>query len=141
VNQRPSPYDSAAQSCKDADMPASASPIDNPLEAAARQLSDIGHDRELLPPSFGPACVGRMVVHIRNINRSVIASTQDHVNAAKRLNDFALVLARVAGASTSVNGEFAVRMTSVADHLRAAKEQLAGADAIPKWRAPECDAS
>jgi len=141
VNQRPLPYDSAAKSCNDAQMAATASAFDNPLEAAARQLSDISHDREHLPPSFGPACVGRMVVHIRNINRSVIASTQDHVNAAKRLNDFALVLARVAGASAPANGELAVCMTSVAENLRAAREQLAGADAIPKWRAPECDAS
>lgn len=122
-------------------MSATAPHFDNPLETAASLLRDMRSDREPLPPSFGPASVGRMLVHIQNINRSVIASTQDHVNAAKRLNDFAVILTRLAGDSAPPNGELAVRMTSVADNLRAASEELARADAIPKWRAPAGDAS
>jgi len=113
--------------------------FDNPLEAATHQIRDICHDVEHLehrPPSLDLGSVGRMLVHIDNINRSVLASTQDHVNAVKRLNDFALNFARLARDAEPPNGALAVRMNSVADSLRAASEELAGADGIPKWRAP-----
>jgi len=120
-------------------MSASAPTFDNPLEAAASQMRSLCRDGEPLPPPLDHGSMDRMLVHIDNINRSVIASTQDHVNAAKRLNDFAVIFARLATNSEQPNGAIAMRMTAVADNLRAASEQLAGANAIPRWRAPDRD--
>jgi len=111
--------------------------IQNPLELATGQIRDLCRDGEPLPASLDHGSVGRMLVHIDNINRSAIASTRDHVNAAKRLNDFALIFSRLAGKVGPPNGALAMRMNSVADSLRAASAELAGADAIPKWRAFE----
>ena len=118
-------------------MPAHASTIDNPLEAATSQMRNLCCDGESLPPSLDHGSMGRMLVHIDNISRSVIASTHDHVNAAKRLNDFALIFARLARDSESPDGPLAARMTSVSENLRAASEELSGADAVPGWRALE----
>ncbi len=110
--------------------------LDNPLEAATSQMRDLCGNGESLPPLLDQGSLGRMLVHISNISRSVVASTQDHVNAAKRLNDFALVFARVAKNSKPPNGPFADRLTSVCNNLRAASEQLSRADALPPWGAP-----
>lgn len=118
-------------------MSASAPEFGNPLDAATSQMRNLSRDHESLPPSFNHGSLDRMLVHIENISRSVTESTQDHVNAAKRLNDFALIFARLAKDSEPSNGALAERMTSVSDNLRSASEELSGADAIPKWRAPE----
>ena len=75
-----------------------------------------------------------MLVHISNINLSVLGSTQDHVAASKRLNDFAFTLDRMARKSEQPNDVLRARMTAVAMNLRAASEQLARADAVPNWR-------
>jgi hypothetical protein len=117
-------------------MSASTQRSENPLESAANQLRTICRDRELLTSPIDAGSVARMVVHITNIHSSVLASTQDHVNGAKRLNDFALAVTRIARNSEPPNGALAAQMTSVANDLRAASEELAGADAIPKWKAP-----
>lgn len=117
-------------------MSVSAPAFDNPLTSAAHNLSSICRDRELLTSSVDTGSVRRMLVHISNINYSVLASTRDHINASKRLNDFALTLARIARSSEPPNKELAIRMTSVANNLRSASQELAGADAIPKWRMP-----
>jgi hypothetical protein len=77
-----------------------------------------------------------MLVHITNINLSVLASTLDHVNAAKRLNDFALTLARIARNSVPPSQLLTSRMTSVANNLRAVSDELTRGDAIPNWQAP-----
>jgi hypothetical protein len=114
---------------------------DDPLEAATHQIRTLCGDAESLPSPLDHRAMGRMLVHIANISRSVVASTQDHVNAAKRLNDFALVFARVAKNSQPPDGPVAIRMTSVSDKLRAASEVLSRADAIPAWRAPGPGAS
>jgi len=120
-------------------MQTSSSAFDNPLEAAASELRTLCRNPGALPPPFDAGTVGRILVHITNINRSVVASTQDHVNAAKRLNDFALIFTRLGRASAPPNGELAARLSSVADNLRAASGELAGADAIPNWRSPKAE--
>ncbi len=109
--------------------------LDNPLEAATSQMRDLCCNGESLPPLLDQGSLGRMLIHIGNISRSVVASTQDHVNAAKRLNDFALVFARVAKNSEPPNGPFADRLASVSNNLRAASEQLSRANGIPAWGA------
>ena len=115
-------------------MPVQAQQFDNPLEAATHQMRDLCSYGEPLPHFLDQGSLGRMLVHVDNIGRSVIASTQDHVNAAKRLNDFALIFARVARNSEPSGGPLADRLTSVSENLRAASEQLSRTDAIPEGR-------
>lgn len=109
--------------------------LDNPLESAINQLRNICGDRELLKSSIDAGSVRRMVIHIANINNSVLASTQDHVNASKRLKDFAFTLARIARNAEHPNEVLTARLTSVAMNLRAASNELERSDAIPNWRA------
>ena len=108
--------------------------LDNPLASAINELNDICVDRELLKSSIDAGSVRRMLVDITNINSSVLASTQDHVNASKRLKDFALTLSRIAKHAELPNEVLATRMTSVAAELRAAGDELARSDSIPNWR-------
>ena len=115
-------------------MPTAESMIDNPLEAASSQMRKLCRNGEPLPPTLNSGSLGRMLVHIDNISRSVIASTQDHVNAAKRLNDFALIFERVARRTEQSDCSLADRLTSVSDNLRVASERLSRADAPPNWR-------
>jgi hypothetical protein len=77
-----------------------------------------------------------MLVHITNINSSVLASTRDRLNATKRLRDFAFTLIRIARNAEPPNEALTARMARVAETLRAASEELARSDAIPNWRAP-----
>lgn len=110
---------------------------DNPLEVAASQMRNLCRVGESLPPSFNAGSLGRMLVHIENIGRSVTASRADHVNAAKRLNDFAIIFARVARRSEEANGPLAHRLRSVSDNLRAASEQLSRAEVTAERQATD----
>jgi hypothetical protein len=120
-------------------MSANASSFDNPLTAAARELDEVSLDRKLLPSPIDTGSLRRMVVHITNINHSVLASTRDHLNAAKRLNDFALTLTRIARKSEPPDGELAARLASAADNLRSASDELTSVDAVPNWESPARD--
>lgn len=110
---------------------------DNPLEAAASQMRNLCRVGESLPPSFNLGSLGRMLVHIENMGRSVAASKIDHVNAAKRLNDFAIIFTRVARNSEAADGPLAHRLNSLSDSLRAASKQLSRAEAIPERHATD----
>src|SRR5690349_11428693 len=110
--------------------------LDNPLDSAVRQLHDICQVQDLLKSSIDIGTVRRMLVHITNINLAVLASTRDHVNAAKRLNDFALTLARIARDARPPNEELTARLVSVTEQLRAASQELSRSDSVPAWRAP-----
>jgi hypothetical protein len=109
--------------------------VENPLDCAFRQLRDISNDLELLKSSIDAGSVRRMLVHIANINLSVLASTRDHLNATKRLKDFAFTLIRIAKNSAVPNEVLTTRMARVAQHLHAASKELARGDAIPNWQA------
>jgi hypothetical protein len=117
-------------------MAANAPAFENPLTTAAAELDDINCRRKLLTSSIDSGSIARMVAHITNINRSVLESTRDHVNASKRLNDFALTLTRIARKSEPSNEELATGLVAAASNLRSASDELANADAIPKWDAP-----
>jgi len=116
-------------------MSSNAPVLENPLTSAVQALDDISRDRELLASPIDAGSVTRMAVHITNINSSVLASTDDHVNASKRLNDFAVTLARMAKNSQPPNPLLTDRMSAVANHLRFASKELAGATSIPPWQA------
>lgn len=100
--------------------------FDSPLEAAGRELHDLCTG-EALPSWLDRGSIGRILIHIENISRSVIASTQDHPNAAKRLQDFSLAFSRLARKSAPPDEPFAARVICVANNLRAASQGLAGA--------------
>ena|SRR5688572_25927805 len=109
--------------------------LDNPLERAAVQLRDICQDHEHLAAPFDSKSLARMLVHIGNINRAVLESTQHHLNASKRLHDFAVTLGRIAKHFAPKEANLATRMTNVANTLEVAGAELAGNPAIPEWRA------
>lgn len=134
VNWCASPFDLASRTCNHVGMSVSNPTLDNPLDCAISQLSNLCSDRGLLTSPTDDGSVRRMLVHISNINISVLASTQDHVNASKRLNDFAITLDRMAKKSALPNDVLKDRMTAIAMNLRAASEELARSDAVPNWR-------
>jgi hypothetical protein len=117
-------------------MSANAASLANPLESAIVELQAIADDRELFKSSIDAGSLRRMLVHLTNINRSVLASTQDHVNASKRLNDFAFTLTRMAKNAELPNDVLTARMALVATALRAASDELARSDAVPNWSPP-----
>lgn len=109
---------------------------ENPLERAIIQLRDICREQERLTAPFNAGSLSRILVHITNINRAVLASTQHHINASKRLHDFAVTLDRIARHFAPQDGNLAQRMASVAKTLKAAGEELADNDAVPGWQTP-----
>lgn len=116
-------------------MSAYAPEAHNRLEAAASQIRNLCDEGETLPSWFDTGSVRRILVHVDNIGRSVNASMQDHVNAAKRLNDFAGIFARFAKNSQPPDEALAVRLTSVSNNLRAASIRLSRADGTPEFSA------
>jgi hypothetical protein len=107
----------------------------NPLDRAAAELREICRENARLVSPFDAGSLARMLVHINNINQSVLASSRDHVNAAKRLGDFAVTLGRIARHVATENADLAQRVTNVANILQAAGVELANNDAIPQWPA------
>jgi hypothetical protein len=117
--------------------PTSNNPLEsNPLESATNQLRDICREHEHLTAPFDAGSLARMLVHIANINHSVLLSTRDHLNASKRLHDFALTLERIARHFALQDEALATRMTGVAKVLRSAGDELTNNDAVPRWQAP-----
>jgi hypothetical protein len=92
------------------------------VEALLRELMtrDFEHD----PANSGS--LGRMLVHIVNIHRSVSLPADDHSNAAKRLGDFALTMDRLKARKP----ESAIRLARVAEVLRAAGAGLTGPPSV-----------
>lgn len=58
----------------------------------------------------------RILFHLGNIQQAVSASSESHVNAAKRLGDFALTAERISGRNLGAVAE----LTRLSDTLRAA---------------------
>jgi hypothetical protein len=107
--------------------------IENPLELAEAQLREICERHEEFETPIDTASLGRMIVHISNINRSVSTSTRDHVNAAKRLTDFAMTLDRIVKQAPPSDDGLATRINSLAETLKVTGAELAGATTIPRW--------
>jgi hypothetical protein len=108
-------------------------PTGNPLDLAASQLREICEQSDRFAPPLDTASLGRMITHIRNINRAVAESPEDHANAAKRLTDFSLVLGRIARNAPPVSEDLAGRMKSVAETLKNTSAQLAGTSEPTRW--------
>ncbi len=108
---------------------------DNPLVEAESQLLEICEQHEKFDAPIDIGSLGRMAVHIRNINRSVSESTRDHANAAKRLTDFSVTLGRLAKNSSPASEELAQRMRSLAETLRSTGVELGRTENLPRWAA------
>jgi hypothetical protein len=98
----------------------------NPLQDAISQLRSIREDRDFPISAADAGSVERIAVHITNINASVTASSRDHVNASKRLNDFATALARIARNTTPPNEVLTDRIRLIGASLRGVSDRLAG---------------
>ena len=109
---------------------------ENPLDLAELQLREICESSGKFDDAIDTSSLNRMLAHIHNINASVCASTRDHVNAAKRLNDFSVTLGRLATKSSAVNSELAARIETVAGTLRNAGAEIADGAAMPRWTSP-----
>jgi hypothetical protein len=109
--------------------------IANPLHGVLTQLRSIRDDQDASISTMDAGSVDRIAVHITNINASVTASTLDHANAAKRLNDFAAALARIARNCAPPNDALTSRMGQIAASLRGVSAELAGGHRVPDWSA------
>ena len=98
------------------------------LEQAEAQLREICELRDQFTTPIDTGSLGRMLVHIQNINRSISESTRDHVNAAKRLTDFAVTLGRMANRFTPTSEDLATRVRALAEILRTAGAELGSAE-------------
>ena len=107
----------------------------NPLDHAEVQLREICESHSQFDEAIDTGSLNRMLVHIRNINASVSTSTRDHVNAAKRLSDFATTLGRLATKSP-LDAELATRISNLAGTLRDAGAEIASGAAMPRWTTP-----
>lgn len=107
----------------------------NPLDHAELQLREICESHAQFEEAIDAGSLNRMLVHIRNINASVSASTRDHVNAAKRLTDFSVTLSRLATKCSALNAELAMRISNLAGTLRDAGAEIASGAAMPRWAA------
>jgi hypothetical protein len=67
--------------------------------------------------------LGRMLIHIVNMHRTVSTSSDDHRNVAKRLGDFAQAIERV----KPPNAASAARLTRLAGALQSARPGLESA--------------
>ena len=71
--------------------------------------------------------LGRMLVHIVNMNQAVSNSSEGHANVAKRLGDFANTTARI----TVPDADAAARLERLVAALKSAKEGLEESEASP----------
>jgi hypothetical protein len=107
----------------------------NTLLRARTQLEAVLREHESSDPrGVDTGTLARMLVHMDNIAKSVSASRDDHVNASKRLNDFANTIERMAriaaqpGAPRTSNP-----MNDLVESLRAAGRELSNAGEPPSW--------
>jgi hypothetical protein len=105
----------------------------NPLHDVLTQLRTIREDQDASISTMDAGSVERIAVHITNINASITSSTLDHANAAKRLNDFAAALSRIASNSAIPNAALTSRMGQIAASLRGVSAELAGSHKVPDW--------
>jgi hypothetical protein len=115
----------------------------------ARQPNPVEHARNLLrtifkyeqtrdPRGTDTGSLERMLGHLHNIEKSVTTSMQDHVNASKRLKDFAETLERMKERlSTGTHEEQGNQIGALIVVLRKASVELGTAGAPPAWASSE----
>jgi len=107
----------------------------NPVEQARDLLRIVfKHEQARDPRGTDAGTLDRMLGHLHNIERSVTASMEDHVNASKRLRDFAETLERMKERLTDRPHEAqAPQISALISHLRRASTELGATGAPPSW--------
>jgi len=107
----------------------------NTLLRARTQLEAVLREHESNDPrGVDTGTLARMLVHMDNIAKSVSASREDHVNASKRLNDFANTVERIARSAAQPSAPpVGDPMTALVESLRAAGRELSNAGDPPAW--------
>jgi hypothetical protein len=111
----------------------------NPVEQARNLLRTIfKYEQSRDPRGTDTGSLERMLGHLHNIEKSVTTSMQDHVNASKRLKDFAETLERMKERlSTGQNEEQGSQISALIVVLRKASVELGTAGAPPAWASSE----
>src|SRR6188472_979099 len=111
----------------------------NPVEQARNLLRIIfKYEQARDPRGTDTGSLERMLGHLHNIEKSVTTSMQDHVNASKRLRDFAETLERMKERlSNSPHEEQGNQIGALIVVLRKASAELGTAGAPPAWASSE----
>lgn len=118
---------------QDARMEAQAQTSETHLLQAEALLRDV-LEKEFEGSTDGDAAsLERMRLHLVNMHRAVATSPEVHANVAKRLGDFAMTTTRLAARWPASS----VRMTELANTLRAASSELHAASAATDPPGPE----
>ena len=114
----------------------------NPLSEARTRLQAVLLEFQKSDPrGADTASLARMLTHMDNIEKSVTASTADHVNASKRLNDFANTIERLAKQGSDTASQTLGELTrGLVQALRAASAELGNTASPPSWAAAKVDA-
>jgi hypothetical protein len=107
----------------------------NPVEQARNLLRVVfKHEQARDPRGSDAGTLERMLGHLHNIEKSVTAYMEDHVNASKRLRDFAETLERMKERlSTAPHQEQVSQINALIASLRKASAELGASGAPPAW--------
>jgi hypothetical protein len=107
----------------------------NTLLRARNLLQTVLREQESSDPrGVDTGTLARMLVHMDNIAKSVSASRDDHVNASKRLNDFANTIERMDRIATQPGAaRVETKLSTLVTALRAAGRELSNAGEPPSW--------
>ena len=106
----------------------------NPVEHARNLLRAVFKNEQSRDPRGSDAgTLERMLGHLHNIEKSVTASMEDHVNASKRLRDFAETLERMKERLAASHPEHAMQIGALITSLRKASSELGASGAPPAW--------
>jgi hypothetical protein len=111
----------------------------NPVEQARNLLRTIyKYEQGRDPRGSDTGSLERMLGHLHNIEKSVTTSMQDHVNASKRLRDFAETLERMkerlSGSPHEAQGN---QIGALVVMLKKASAELGSSGAPPAWASSE----
>jgi hypothetical protein len=111
----------------------------NPVEQARNLLRTIfKYEQSRDPRGSDTGSLERMLGHLHNIEKSVTSSMQDHVNASKRLRDFAETLERMKERlSSSPHEAQGNQIGALIVVLRKASAELGSSGAPPAWASSE----
>jgi hypothetical protein len=106
----------------------------NPVEQARNLLRVVfKHEQARDPRGSDTGTLERMLGHLHNIEKSVTASMEDHVNASKRLRDFADTLERMKERLAASPQEHSMQISALIASLRKASSELGASGAPPSW--------
>jgi hypothetical protein len=110
----------------------------NPVEQARNLLRIIfKYEQARDPRGTDTGSLERMLGHLHNIEKSVTASMQDHVNASKRLRDFAETLERMRERLAGPHHDQGDQIGALIMLLRKASTELGSSGAPPAWASSE----